>query len=326
MSSKDIYSGPRVTNLETFIQKAQFVHGDKFGYDKAEYVNAKSKITITCPIHRDFQQTPSDHLNGYGCRDCYFDSNRSNTDEFIEKSKLVHGDKYSYEKTEYTGSKSKLTITCPIHGDFEQKPNAHLSGHGCASCRYDSDRSNTEEFIQKTKEIHDNKYSYEKTEYSGALTKVIITCPIHGDFQQLPNSHLNGRGCPSCAYESNPGGYTNNKEEYKEQPAILYHVRFTVKETDEAFEKIGITVKSVKDRFSQISKNHELKLEVINEYPTTLYEAIEIEKQVKSYLVENDLAYRVHTLKQYNLGGWSECFRCGDLDTLLMSTSCLSFS
>ena len=238
------------------------------------------------------------------------------TQTFIQKAQFVHGDHYEYEKTEYVNAKSKITITCPIHGDFEQSPNVHLKGHGCRECQYDSQKSNTENFIQKANVIHDDKYSYEKTEYSGALTKVIITCPIHGDFEQTSSNHLNGSGCPSCKNESLSGGYTNNKEEYKEQPAILYHIRFTVKETDESFEKIGITVNSVKDRFN-ITKDHDLELEVINEYPTTLYEAIELEQEIKEYLIENDLAYRVHTLKQYpRVGGWTECFRCGDLDSV----------
>ena len=218
MSSKSIYpkspkdySGPKVTNLETFIQKAQFVHGDAYSYDKSEYVNARSKITITCPIHGDFEQTPSGHLNGDGCSQCRYDSQKSNTEEFIEQAKVVHGEKYSYDKAVYTNAHTKLIITCPIHGDFEQIPTGHLGGKGCPECHSDSKRSNTAEFIQKAQFVHDNKYSYNKTEYVNTRTKITITCEAHGDFQQTPTGHLGGNGCPKCANESCSGRYDINK-------------------------------------------------------------------------------------------------------------------
>jgi hypothetical protein len=56
----------------------------------------------------------------------------------------------------------------------------------------------TEEFIKKANEVHFNKYNYDKTEYKHSLSRVIITCPIHGDFTQLPARHLFGEGCPEC--------------------------------------------------------------------------------------------------------------------------------
>ena len=316
MSSKGIYTGPKVKDIQTFIQKAQFVHGNKFGYEKAVYVNSRSKITITCPIHGDFEQTPNNHLQGRGCSSCQYDSYRSNVDKFIEQAQIVHGGRYDYSKSEYTNNNTKITITCNIHGDFEQDPSSHLKGSGCCGCHFDSKRSNTEEFIEQAKLVHGDTYGYEKAEYIGAHFKVTLTCPIHGEFEQSPSKHLRGCGCPSCTYESNPGGYRDNKEEYKQQSAIFYHVRFTNKNTDEAFEKIGVTTNSISRRFDQITNDHNLKLEVVNEYHTTLYKAIEIEQEIKEYLNDNNLAYKVHTLKQYNLGGWTECFRCGDLDMM----------
>ena len=49
----------------------------------------------------------------------------------------------------------------------------------------------TDDFIEKAKEIHGNKYIYNKTVYKNMRTKVCITCPEHGDFWQLPSIHLN---------------------------------------------------------------------------------------------------------------------------------------
>ena len=59
-------------------------------------------------------------------------------------------------------------------------------------------KKNTNQFIEDARRVHGDKYDYSKTIYVNAQKKVIITCPIHGDFMQTPNSHLYGRGCPEC--------------------------------------------------------------------------------------------------------------------------------
>lgn len=56
----------------------------------------------------------------------------------------------------------------------------------------------TEEFIQKSKVVHDDKYDYNKTVYKTAKDPVCIICKKHGEFYQTPNSHLQGHGCPKC--------------------------------------------------------------------------------------------------------------------------------
>ena len=59
---------------------------------------------------------------------------------------------------------------------------------------------NKETFIQKAKEVHGNKYNYNKTKYIKAQNKVIIICKKHGEFEQAPGNHINqNQGCPSCA-------------------------------------------------------------------------------------------------------------------------------
>ena len=113
---------------------------------------------------------------------------------FIEKANKTHMGKYDYSKTNYINSTTKVTITCPIHGYFNQTPNSHLAGHGCKNCA----NSLNKNFVVSANSKHNNKYIYEKTLYCGALKKVTITCPIHGDFNQLPNNHLRNIGCPSC--------------------------------------------------------------------------------------------------------------------------------
>lgn len=61
-------------------------------------------------------------------------SRRITTEEFIDKARRVHGDKYGYDKVEYVRNSDKVKMVCAKHGDFEQIPNHHLQGRGCPEC------------------------------------------------------------------------------------------------------------------------------------------------------------------------------------------------
>ena len=115
-----------------FIEKAKKIHGDKWDYSKTEYVKCMTKVTIICPTHGEFQQTPNNHLKGQGCPDCAKRKRRealtSTTQNFIERAKKIHGDKWLYSKTEYVNCMTKVTIICPIHREFQQTPSSHLEG------------------------------------------------------------------------------------------------------------------------------------------------------------------------------------------------------
>lgn len=124
------------------------------------------------------------------------------TDEFIEKAKEIHGDKYDYSKVNYENRSTKVCVICPIHGEFWQTPEAHLHKQGCPKCSGNA-KLTTEEFIIKAKKRHGDKYDYSKTIYINACTKVCIICPEHGEFWQTPHNHLSGQGCPKCSIELN---------------------------------------------------------------------------------------------------------------------------
>ena len=98
-----------------------------------EYKNNSTNITIICPIHGEFQQTPKGHLSGYGCPKCSGKYSPT-TEEFIKRAREVHGDKYDYSKADYKNRNTKITIICPEHGEFEQRPADHLRGQGCPNC------------------------------------------------------------------------------------------------------------------------------------------------------------------------------------------------
>lgn len=127
-------------------------------------------------------------------------SKRLTTEEFIERAKKVHGDKYDYSKVDYVNSKTKVVVICLIHGEFTCLPFDHLYGVGCSRCSRNKKLS-TEEFIKKAKEIHGDKYDYSKVVYKNNFTKVCIICPKHGEFFKSPSKFLNGWGCNKCSKE-----------------------------------------------------------------------------------------------------------------------------
>jgi hypothetical protein len=202
--TREIGEGKKVST-DDFIRKAKLIHGDEYDYSKTNYIAAKDLVTVTCPEHGDFQLTPNKHLNGRGCQKCSKEKVKKERtkpqQEFIDQSEIKHDGKYDYSKVEYKNAKDKVIITCPIHGDFPQSPTHHLMGKGCSKCGdlIVPNRNTLEDFITNSNIIHNNKYDYSKVDYKESNSKVIITCPKHGDFEQTPSKHTNQKqGCPSC--------------------------------------------------------------------------------------------------------------------------------
>lgn len=140
------------------------------------------------------------------------------TEEFIEKAKKKHGDAFTYESSVYKNSVTKLVITCPSHGDFEQTPNSHLNGSGCPDCSgakiSESKRMTTEEFITKSRAAHGGRYDYSESEYHGCFEKVKISCQVHGAFEQTASNHIAGSGCPDCVPGTITSKLSSNTEEF----------------------------------------------------------------------------------------------------------------
>jgi very-short-patch-repair endonuclease len=194
-------------STKEFIKQAKEVHPDNnYGYEKVEYKRSAKTIIIVCPIHGDFEQRAGHHLMGSGCSKCGVIKSSKirqlSVNEFIDRSNLIHNNFYGYEKVKYVNFATPVKIICPLHGDFYQKPHGHLSGKGCGNCgitkRADKKRKTTEQFIQEANLKHGGIYKYDNVDYKAAQQNVSITCKIHGDFLQIADHHLRGRGCPKC--------------------------------------------------------------------------------------------------------------------------------
>src|ERR1035437_8645449 len=155
--------------LQTFLRQAKDIHNDEYDYSEVKYITCKDNIKIICRVHGAFNQTPSSHLNGSGCRLCADKrtavKSTGTIDNFILKANIIHNNKYDYFKSIYINSKTKLIIICAEHGEFSQQPEKHiLEEQGCPKCggRY---KKNTEIFINEAILIHGDKYDYSKCNY-----------------------------------------------------------------------------------------------------------------------------------------------------------------
>ena len=152
-------AGRNILTTETFIIECKKIHGDNLNFDNTIYKNKTTKVKVLCPKHGEYDTLPSVLLNGCICKLCYYDKKKSNIDEFIKKSKVIHGDKYDYSISEYTNSISKINIICPEHGIFKQKANNHLCGDGCPVCN----TSKGEKYISSFFNKYNIKYISQKT-------------------------------------------------------------------------------------------------------------------------------------------------------------------
>lgn len=222
--------------------------------------------------------------------------------QYIDKIVKVHGDTYVYNKIEYKNSTTKIIVICKEHGEFETNPRNFLKGNGCPKCS--GKGLTTEDWIKRFNEIHKNKYDYSKFIYTSIYAKSIITCTVHGDFEQNPNNHRNGQGCPKCAIKTawknnsyyNVTNAEKNKEEWRTIPCSLYIVKMYSE--DESFFKIGIA-SSIKERFRKFKK---YSVELIECFSLNRYDAILLESALHLKYKE----YKYTPTKPFK--GYSECF------------------
>lgn len=214
--------GNKKHSTESFIEKARAVHDDRYNYSQVNYEMAHTEVTIICPDHGPFMQSPSNHFAGKGCSKCgnlaRAEARRKTTEQFIAKANAIHGNRYDYSLVEYVGSAEKVTIICSVHGPFEQTPNEHLVGSGCARCGFlaaaDARRKTTEEFIDSAKAVHGDRYDYSLVEYLSWQDKVTIICPDHGPFEQTPNGHVEGKGCYECGIIASSDAKRSTNEQF----------------------------------------------------------------------------------------------------------------
>ena len=161
----------KILSKEKFIEISKLIHFDKFDYSLVNYKNANINVKIKCnKCNIIFEQRPSSHLNGQGCKNCNVDRQKLTKEKFIEKSKFIHGDKYDYSLVDYKTNKTKVKIICPLHGKFEQSPDNHLSGKGCSKCKESKGEKMIGDFLTEHKINYIKEYRFKDCKYKKPLS------------------------------------------------------------------------------------------------------------------------------------------------------------
>lgn len=312
--------GKKLTQ-EDFVSRAATKHNNKYDYSEAVYINSHTKVVIVCPSHGKFEQLPYSHLKGEGCAACS-GKQRTSQEDFIRRAKQAIGDQYDFSRAVYKNLSTPVVVSCPIHGDFTKPPKLILQqNRGCPACgqeRYKEKVKNTtlttQQFIDRAAVVHESKYSYDHVVYINSGTKVQIRCNIHGNFLQTPTNHLSGQGCPKCGdiRSGGCGGYTDQlfdaDPDKKEHPAILYLME--VSRDKERFVKVGITTKTIKERFDRVEYKGMTFTPICIKY-MSLYEAFCVERKI----IESLKGSRFFSNTKFS--GYTECFKVSAKDAIL---------
>lgn len=194
-----------------FLERAREKHGDTYDYSEVRWVSSTDKVTIICPQHGRFSQTPTRHATaGQGCPKCRGQraakQTRKSQEQAIADMVNVHGDKYDFSKVIYRGTKTKVEVVCPEHGSFWATPSNLINrASGCPGCRSVaiSERSRIPEevFIERFRKVHGDRFQYIGIYYEDSAAFVDVICPIHGRFFQRAMDHQKGMGCRKCVGE-----------------------------------------------------------------------------------------------------------------------------
>jgi len=309
----------KLTTIE-FVEKAQAVHGERYSYNLVEFKNTRTRVEIVCREHGSFFQTPSNHTNKSkksGCPQCGAvvanNLRQLSTEQFIEKARATHGDKYDYSSTEYKGTHTKVEIVCKKHGSFLQAPSNHTNGgNGCFKCGM---RLSTKEFIEKAKLLHGNLYDYSLTEYRSNKEKIIIVCKQHGSFLQTPGDHTSKRrhGCPKCSIITVADTRRLSTKEFIERAQVVHgdKYEYSLTEYKNNKEKVKITCRN-HNTFEQTPSNHlagsgcrKCGNSISKKEAAWLDQIEAATTETKGVLTEDTILLRQHKIGRYRVDGFN---------------------
>ena len=182
---------------------------------------------------------------------------KKTNEEFVQDAIKVHGDKYDYSKVKYINSSTKVIIICKEHGEFEQCPDKHINRKSqCIKCvgKY---QYTSQEFVKNAQTIHDDKYDYSKVKYINSSTKLIIICKEHGEFEQLPSSHLAGRGCSKCKYVKHGELSRYNSQQFIKKAQTIHGDKYDYSKVDYTVSKNKVIIICKEHgEFTQLPSGH----------------------------------------------------------------------
>lgn len=293
----------RRKGLEEFLEKSEKAHGDAYDYSLVDFVSFSSPVKIICRLHGEFEQTPTVHIKGHGCKKCSNDYVGSLRRKELEKLPHIffNDPNVTPDFDTYIKSGSVMKFTCKYHGDFYRKPSSKVKGKSlCQRCnieyRANRYKSDTETFIDKAKLVFPS-YDYSEVNYDGNSKYVKVTCDKGHYFSQRAGNLLSGYGCPDCSNT----GFSYNKKGY------LYLILL-----DQSYIKFGISNKP-NDRFRTIKNLSKFECSVFKQYSFDNGRlAKDLEDLIKSLPIDIGVVDKID-LKS----GYTETFKISDLDFVL---------
>jgi len=245
----------RMITFDTFVERSNKKHNNKYIYDASTYTNVRTHTVITCPVHGEFKQIPHGHMNGQGCRKCAFDKVTIKQEDFEARVKAVHGDKYDLSKAVYINNRKNVTLICPIHGEFSIRPDGLFKGRGCNACGYERMKKGKDFYIKLFRKKFGDKYKYSVNEPMLSNRHIVVTCPIHGDSLQTPVNHLESKtGCRKCGTDNKKLSLDEFITKAKEVHGDLY--RYDKSIYVDTYTELDIYCTRHKGYFKQRPVNH----------------------------------------------------------------------
>ena len=186
-----------------FLVRSKAIHKDKYNYKWSIYKNYRTPLKILCPKHGIFMQLPKTHIHSMcGCPKCGEEdriigsigrkkNQPKRIDRIVDTTSLhryihkLYGIKYDLSKTIYNGKNNPVTIICREHGDLLVSLRSIADKgiyHLCMKCKYDSSRITNEDYVEKAKKLHGDKYEYHLINYTKYRDTVKVICKKHDIF------------------------------------------------------------------------------------------------------------------------------------------------
>jgi len=250
-------------STQEFKEKAEALFPE-YSYEKCEYISSRKSMIITCKVHGDFEQSSellfsnikfSTKLSSTvsGCNECKRIDYIKN---LLTKINKKYNFDYIYPEKLNVLRTDNFIATCKVHGEFKTSLKKLSNGIQCKLCAIkklaDNQRDDLKSFIEKSKNIHGDKYDYSNVEYCDSQKHINIICKFHGEFYKKPYHHIGGQGCPICGKEK------SNYERYNNKKTTLYYIFLP----EYNLYKIGLTMSNVESRFKGDIKAG-LKIEII---------------------------------------------------------------
>ena len=306
--------GRKLTQEEV---KQRLEQDPTYDYSRVIYKGSRENIEIVCPTHGSFWQSYHNRLKGQKCPKCAIElqskRKKRTKQQFLSGLTEDQLNKYDFSHMTDYSNNSIQTFGCPIHGKFNQRVRNFINSNGCGKCGRDSfkEKVSTKGIRLLNLQIPENiSIKVSPDQICPLGEKVECACSIHGSFYKTGTDLIGGRFCPKCRFRGySKTDFINHCEAYGKQVAILYIIH--IYNDIENFIKIGITSKSVKERFRKFKKSTGYGYKILKEVVMKPKNCWEEELKFKNKFTK----YR-YTPK-IKFAGYTECFEYDKLKTIL---------